>query len=139
MMPQLLGAPQLLGLGASEPIDAFLLAHPNPSATEISEFLKAFSIEQRGPMAQALIGRGVDSSDIASALRWLEATDRVKGAWPTIMGVLSIASGAASAYHGYKRNESLPWALWWLLMGSIFPVVTPVIAVAQGFGKRKGA
>jgi hypothetical protein len=51
-------------------------------------------------------------------------------------GVLSTASMAASAYHGYKRNESVGWALAWGLAGAVFPIITPVIAVAQGFGKR---
>ena len=41
-----------------------------------------------------------------------------------------------SAYHGYKRNRSVGWAAWWGLMGLIFPVVTPAVAIAQGFGKR---
>lgn len=50
---------------------------------------------------------------------------------------VSTASMAASAYHGYKRNESVGWALWWGLMGAMFPIITPVIGVAQGFGKRK--
>jgi hypothetical protein len=44
---------------------------------------------------------------------------------------------AASTYHGYKRNQSIGWALWWGLMGAMFPVVTPAIGLAQGFGKRK--
>lgn len=45
------------------------------------------------------------------------------------------ASMAASVYHGYRRNNSLGWALWWGLMGTIFPAITPAIAIAQGFGK----
>lgn len=52
------------------------------------------------------------------------------------VGALSTASMAASAYHGYKRHDSVGWALWWGLMGAMFPVITPTIAVAQGFGKR---
>ena len=138
-MPQLLGAPMLLGLGASEPIDAFLLAHPSPSSTEVADFLKVFAPSERGTMAQALIARGVDASKISAALRWLEVSERARGTWPTIAGVLAVASAGVSAYHGYKRNDSIGWALWWFLMGSIFPVVTPVIAVAQGYGKRKAA
>lgn len=47
-----------------------------------------------------------------------------------------LASTVASVYHGYKRNDSIGWALWWGLMGGLFPFVTPVIAVAQGYGKR---
>jgi hypothetical protein len=54
--------------------------------------------------------------------------------------VIRTASMAASAYHGYRRNNSVGWALWWGFMGTLFPVITPVIAVAEGFGKpiKKG-
>ena len=58
---------------------------------------------------------------------------RIPWYWYTI----STVSMAASAYHGYRRNNSLGWALWWGFMGSLFPIFTPVIAVAQGYGKRK--
>lgn len=50
--------------------------------------------------------------------------------------VARAAAGAAGAYHGYKRNESVGWALWWSFAGFMFPLFTPVIAVAQGFGER---
>lgn len=49
--------------------------------------------------------------------------------------VVATASSAASAFHGYKRNGSIGWALWWGFMGGLFPVFTPAIALAQGFGK----
>jgi len=45
-------------------------------------------------------------------------------------------SALACAYHGYKRNDSIGWALVWFLLGGI--PLTPVIAIAQGFGDRKG-
>jgi hypothetical protein len=49
-----------------------------------------------------------------------------------------IASVAASAYHGSKRNGgSIGWGLWWGFVGGVFPVVTPAIAAAQGFGECK--
>lgn len=54
----------------------------------------------------------------------------------TVIGLLATASSAASAYHGYKRNNSTGWAIWWGLMGALFPVITPAVAIAQGFGKR---
>lgn len=54
-----------------------------------------------------------------------------------IYATIATASMAASVYHGYKRNNSIGWALVWGLMGGLFPVVTPVIAMAQGFGKPK--
>ena len=49
---------------------------------------------------------------------------------------VATASVAASAYHGYRRNDSVGWAIWWALMGGAFPVITPAIALAQGFGKQ---
>lgn len=49
--------------------------------------------------------------------------------------VAYLASVGASAYHGYRRNDSLGWGLWWAFMGGIFPVVTPAFALAQGFGE----
>ena len=54
-----------------------------------------------------------------------------------IATALSTASMALSAYHGYKRNDSVGWALVWGLLGGTFPVITPVIALAQGFGQEK--
>lgn len=56
---------------------------------------------------------------------------------PPVWWLLSTASMAASAYHGYKRNDSVGWAVGWGLLGGIFPIITPTIAVAQGFGKPK--
>lgn len=56
----------------------------------------------------------------------------------TAIGVASVASAGLSAYHGYIRNnESLGWALGWGILGSMFPVITPAIALAQGFGKPR--
>jgi hypothetical protein len=55
-----------------------------------------------------------------------------------IWGLASIAGTALGAYHGYKRNNSIGWGLWWGLMGGMFPVVTVPLALAQGFAKRRG-
>lgn len=56
-----------------------------------------------------------------------------------IWGAVTVASMAASAYHGYKRNgKSVGWGIGWGLLGSLFPIITPVVAVAEGFGKKKG-
>lgn len=54
-----------------------------------------------------------------------------------VVGLLDVASISASAYHGYKRNNSAGWAVWWGFMGALFPVITPAVAIAQGFGKRE--
>lgn len=141
MTPQLLGVPQLLGLGAegATPLDAFLLAHPTPSSSDVANFLRAFAPGERAAVAQEMIAKGVSSKTIASALNFLEASSKWAQYKPTILGALAIASMAASTYHGYRRNKSVGWAIVWAVMGGIFPVVTPVIAVAQGFAKPKGS
>ena len=57
--------------------------------------------------------------------------------WSAITGTLTVASAALSAYHGGKRNQSIGWGVWWFMMGLLFPIVTPVIGIAQGFGRPK--
>lgn len=52
------------------------------------------------------------------------------------LSLLTAASAGVSAYHGYKRNNSVGWAIAWGVLGSIFPVITPAVALAEGFGKR---
>ncbi len=54
-----------------------------------------------------------------------------------VMIPVRMVSSAASAYHGYRRNDSIGWAAWWGIMGTIFPIITPTIGLAQGWGKRK--
>ena len=56
----------------------------------------------------------------------------------TAWAVASVASTGLSAYHGYKRNNSVGWAIVWGLLGGAFPIITPAVAFAQGFGEPKG-
>ncbi len=49
---------------------------------------------------------------------------------------LSTVSMALSAYHGYKRNNSVGWALAWGFLGAMFPVIVPTIALAEGYGEK---
>jgi len=51
--------------------------------------------------------------------------------------VLVLASAALSAYHGYRRDRKPMSAVGWGFMGALFPVITPVVAIAQGFGKPR--
>jgi hypothetical protein len=51
---------------------------------------------------------------------------------------LSVAGTAIGAYHGYKRNNSVGWAIGWAVLGGMFPVITSAVAFAQGISKRKG-
>lgn len=53
-------------------------------------------------------------------------------------GLLTTASVGASAYHGSKRHGgSVGWGVGWGILGFFFPVLTPAIGAAQGFGKCK--
>lgn len=45
----------------------------------------------------------------------------------------------AGAFHGYRRNKSIAWALVWSILGYASPPLTGAIALGQGFGKPKGA
>lgn len=48
-----------------------------------------------------------------------------------------LASVPVLGYHGYKRNDSVGWALVWGIFGSIVWPITVPVAFAQGYGKRK--
>ena len=54
-------------------------------------------------------------------------------AWWT---ALSIAGTALGAYHGYKRNNSIGWAIGWGLLGGAFPFIVIPVAYAQGIGDK---
>ena len=53
-------------------------------------------------------------------------------AWRQALGTVS---AAACAYHGYKRNDSVGWAVGWAFFGSLAPFLALPIALAQGYGK----
>lgn len=83
-------------------------------------------------------GGGVEHMDITpiSQIDKLPSTSEKIAA--AVWGAASLAGTALGAYHGYKRNNSIGWGLWWGLMGGMFPIVTVPLALAQGFGKRRG-
>lgn len=132
----------LMGLGDRQSeIDAeitgFLQRAPNPSSTAIADFLKLYSGDERTRIAQQLTARGVNPTATANALTWLDTQGKWLANWPKISSYLALASGAVSAFHGYRRNKSIGWGAVWFVLGTIFPIVTPVIALAQGYGKAK--
>lgn len=102
------------------------------------------TIAERQAVASRAVAIGADAAKVQQAMAALERGAGLKQ-WlkpppmpvRIIWGVLSTASFAASVYHGYKRNDSLGWGIWWGFMGALFPVITPTIAVAQGFGRPK--
>lgn len=56
--------------------------------------------------------------------------------WSFLKTAGRVVSAAASGYHGTKRNHgSVFWGAAWFGAGYFLPVITPTIAVAQGFGK----
>lgn len=56
----------------------------------------------------------------------------------SIMRLIRMAAVGIGAYHGYRRNDSVAWATGWGLLAGTAPVIVVAIALAQGFGKRKG-
>lgn len=53
------------------------------------------------------------------------------------MDVLRMAVVGAAAYHGYKRNQSVGWAVAWGLASQLNAPITIGVALAQGFSQRK--
>ncbi len=50
-----------------------------------------------------------------------------------VWALASVAGTGIGAYHGYKRNDSVGWAIGWALLGGLFPVIVIPVAFAQGF------
>ncbi len=54
---------------------------------------------------------------------------------PTIQIIILLSTGF-SAYHGYKRNhDNVGWGFGWGALGAIFPIITPIVAIAEGYAK----
>ncbi len=66
-----------------------------------------------------------------------EAPSTFKRGFAIAYGIAGVAGAAIGAYHGYKRNDSVGWAIAWSLLGSIAPVIVIPVAYAQGIGARK--
>ena len=56
---------------------------------------------------------------------------------PAWWAALSVAGTVLGAYHGYKRNNSVGWAIGWGLLGGAFPFIVIPVAYAQGLGDKK--
>ncbi len=55
------------------------------------------------------------------------------GVW---IGGLSLLSAGFSFYHGYKKNyDSLGYGLLWGAAGALFPIITPAVAVVDGYAE----
>lgn len=63
---------------------------------------------------------------------------RIGGTTLLVYGSILFASASASAYHGYKRSRgSTGAAVGWGILGLVFPIITPAVALAQGYGDPK--
>lgn len=94
-------------------------------SVDIPEHLPNYDVEHLGKRALVPIA-GVADDDF---------TANPSGAFWTLV---SAAGAGLSSYHGYKRNVAsnpVAWALWWGLWGSVLPIVTIPIAIAQGYAR----
>ena len=139
-------APLEGNLGTAEDMGKALATRSNSfdnpfSGNDLAVVLRELSAADRQVVVVAYTTAGGSAATLSRALELLGADEGgetgMQTATKTIWGLLAAASFGASVYHGYRRNNSLGWGLWWGLMGGLFPVVTPAIALAQGFGKRK--
>lgn len=97
-----------------------------------------------GFAAVAGLGQSTNASSNASAATTTTASlapapasaSSGRGAVGTAMMVAGTAASAALAYHGYKRNNSVGWAVGWFFLGAFWPISLPV-ALAQGFAKPR--
>jgi hypothetical protein len=118
-------------------VEAFMQGTPNPSSADVAAFLDRFVGYDREVIAYLLVAQGAHPDVVSASQSWLDTVRHVSTKkW--IYSIVSVASAIASGYHGVKRNRgSVGWGLVWFILGGAFPVLTPTIAVAQGFGKPK--
>ncbi len=87
--------------------------------------------------------RGILGQDPSPApIARLDVSERAQRLGPVyatasrVYTILRPLAAAAMAYHGYRRHRGkVLWALGWALVGGAFPLITPAIALAQGFGQ----
>lgn len=81
-------------------------------------------------------GLGQDAATLTVATPPATPPSTMTSIGETVIGLAALASGGIGFYHGYLRNnDSFGWGLWWAFMGTIFPVIVPAYAFAQGLGK----
>lgn len=83
------------------------------------------------PAREALFGVG------HTAYHHVVAGDEVAPPQKGLLETVKPALVLGAAYHGYRRNKSIGWAIGWALLAKLAPVITTGVAVAQGYGKAK--
>lgn len=109
------------------------------SKDQLVEFLKQFDSAEQKEVIYDLLKSGEDPQKVLEATRELavQHSDRTKKNLSILWWTLAAGSGALSAFHGYRRSNSIPKALGWFMAGTILPIPTVVIAIAQGYAKPK--
>jgi hypothetical protein len=69
---------------------------------------------------------------------WQKSSPTVQLGAVIATAALSLVSAGISAYHGYRRDRSVMAGVGWGFMGAIFPVVTPIVSIAQGYARPRG-
>lgn len=145
----------IMGLGAMLEADeikrmAERIVEQGTSRDDLVRLFQGYNRETRQKLGAAIIIAGGNADDVSYALHKVSMTEEQQSVFAqfkrgkklslaiVVWGIAATASAAASAYHGYKRNDSVGWAIGWFLFGSILPAITPAVALAQGFGKPKG-
>jgi hypothetical protein len=95
------------------------------------------SAQRKARTNRVLNGLGDTGRKIGRAGSGVGALGDANSTLSLVYGAASIAGTGLGAYHGYKRNNSVGWAIGWGLLGGIFPVIVIPLAFAQGVGKRK--
>lgn len=134
---------KLVGFGETVMTDeqlsniANLIGGNMASVTDMAVAFDSMSKSDAKRLKLALLASGAPGSFVDMAYSHSKHGGIMGGKYATVWAVLGTASMAASAYHGWKRTGSWGWTLGWAFMGGLFPVFTPVVALAQGFGKPK--
>lgn len=89
----------------------------------------------------AVVGVSEPLTGMAKARSAFETYQQAWESQPAIVRygwkAIQYASSGACAYHGYRRNQSLFWAVMWGFLGGVVPVIALPVAFAQGFGDKK--
>jgi hypothetical protein len=59
----------------------------------------------------------------------------------TMWQIVRLGAIGLAAFHGYRRNTSIGWAIGWAVAAGVSPPTSSIVVVAlafsQGFGKRR--
>lgn len=64
------------------------------------------------------------------------AYHHVGDTFDSAVNMASYAAIGVAAFHGYRRNRSVGWAIAWAAAAAVAPLITTGVAFAQGLGKR---